>query len=328
MDLCTISHQQPECYNAARMTESIGDLSERTAQRVLEVVLPGSTLTSIRVPDGSFSNYTHILAAQLPDGSLRQVVVRRYKVFGNYDRGEKARREFKTFELLNQHHVPAPEALYLDEKGDVLEIPGIVTGFVKGTLLMDTPSEPLAWARKLATMLARIHSIPCGEEQQRFLLKGNTEASWVVKYDAPPRYMQDYPSGVDVWQLMRELHTTLETDTPVLLHIDYWSGNILWHENEISAVIDWEESSYGDPAVDLAYARMNMVLMGLPDAADEFLRVYESETRNHVKNLGFWELAASVRPMIDPIDWKVAGADGVNKEIFLNFIEEAKKKIR
>src|SRR5512138_1105846 len=114
---------------SAPMPESIGDLSERTAQQVLEIVLPGSTLTSIRVPDGSFSNYTHIVTARLLDGSLREIVVRRYKVFGNYDRGEKARREFKTFELLNQYHVPAPEALYLDEKGEVLEIPGIVTGF-------------------------------------------------------------------------------------------------------------------------------------------------------------------------------------------------------
>jgi aminoglycoside phosphotransferase (APT) family kinase protein len=79
-------------------------------------------------------------------------------------------------------------------------------------------------------------------------------------------------------------------------------------------VIDWEEAAYGDPAVDLAYARMNMILMGLPEAAEEFLRIYELETGRPVKNLGFWELAASVRPMIDPVDWKVAGADGINQE--------------
>jgi aminoglycoside phosphotransferase (APT) family kinase protein len=310
------------------MTESMGNLAEQTAQHILEIVLPGSTLTSITVPDGSFSNYTHIVTAQLPDGSPRQIVVRRYKVFGNYDRGEKARREFKTFELLNQHQVPAPEALYLDEKGDVLEIPGIVTGFVEGKLLMDVPSEPLEWAHKLAKTLAKIHSIPCGEEQQEFLLKGNVEASWVVKYDQPPTYMQNYPGGVDVWQLMRERYPGIQTDIPVLLHIDYWSGNILWHANEISAVIDWEEAAYGDPAVDLAYARMNMILMGVPEAADEFLRLYESVRGCRVKNLGFWELAASVRPMTDPVDWKVANPDGPNKDTFLRFIEDARQRTK
>jgi len=127
------------------MESSIGNLSEQTATRLLDIILPGSMLTSITIPDGSFSNYTHIVSAQLEDGNSCRVVVRRYKVFGNYDRGEKARREFKTFELLNRHQVPAPEALYLDDAGKVLEMPGIITSFVDGKLIIDPPSEPLDW---------------------------------------------------------------------------------------------------------------------------------------------------------------------------------------
>jgi len=179
----------------------------------------------------------------------------------------------------------------------------------------------------MAGTLAKIHLIPCGAEEQQILLKGNAEAAWVANFDLPPRYMQEFPGGVEVWKLLRDLYPKILADSPVLLHIDYYSGNILWHENQISAVIDWEEAAYGDPAVDLAYARMNMTLMGLPDAADEFLRIYQSETDRKVNNLAFWELAASVRPMIDPVDWKVAGVDGLNKDIFQNFIEQAKKKI-
>jgi aminoglycoside phosphotransferase (APT) family kinase protein len=129
-----------------------------------------------------------------------------------------------------------------------------------------------------------------------------------------------------LWHLLRELYQGIKRVAPVLLHLDYWSGNILWHENEISAVIDWEEAAFGDPAVDLGYARMNMCLMGLPDAADEFLRVYESETGHKVENLGIWELAASVRPMIDPEDWMVAGMNGLHRDIFLQFIANAKKR--
>jgi aminoglycoside phosphotransferase (APT) family kinase protein len=307
------------------MEKTTDDLSEQTARNLLDIIAPGSVLVSITVPDGNFSNYTHILTARLKDGKPYQVVVRRYKVFGDYDRGEKARREFNTFRLLNQHKVSAPETLYLDETGEVLEIPGIVTRFVEGNLIMDTPTDPLDWARKLARTLAKIHSISCGEEELSYLLKGNSEAAWFVKHDVPPPYMQAYPGGAELWQLMRDQYPKLETDAPVLLHIDYWSGNILWHKNEISAVIDWEEAAYGDPAVDVAYARMNILLMGLPEAADEFLRVYESEMRRPVKNLGFWELAASVRPMIDPEDWSV-DENGKNADIFMKFIEDAKRR--
>ena len=157
-------------------------------------------------------------------------------------------------------------------------------------------------------------------------MKGNAEASWFLRADAPPRYMQEYPGGVDLWHLLRELYSKISPVAPVLLHIDYWSGNILWYENEISAVIDWEEAAYGDPAVDLGYARMNMCLMGLPEAADEFLRVYESEMGYKVENLGVWELAACVRPMIDPEDWKIAGMRGLSTNLFLQFIEDAKQR--
>lgn len=309
------------------MKETGNNLSEQTARNLRDIILPKSTLISITPADGSFSNYTHILSARSRDGELDRVVVRRYKVFGDYDRGEKARREFNTFRLLNQYKIPAPEALFLDEKGDVLGIPGIVTRFVDGKLIMDThPSDPLNWARKLARTLARIHSIPCGKVELSYLLDGNAEVAWVVKFDSPPPYMQAYLGGVEIWQLMCDQYPKLETDTPVLLHIDYWTGNILWHENEISAVIDWEEAAYGDPAVDVAYARMNILLMGLPDAADEFLRVYELETGRALKNMAFWELAASVRPMIDPEDWHV-DEKGKDKDTFLKFIEDAKRGI-
>lgn len=309
------------------MEEPNNNLTEQSAHDLLDIILPGSALISITPADGSYSNYTHILAARSKKGELNRVVVRRYKVFGDYDRGEKALREFNTFRLLNRHEIPAPEALFLDEKGDVLGIPGIVTRFVEGKLIINThPADPLDWARKLARTLARIHSIPCGEDELSYLLDGNAEASWVVKFDAPPPYMQAYPGGAELWQLMRDQYPKLETDTPVLLHIDYWTGNILWDENEISAVIDWEEAAFGDPAVDVAYARMNILLMGLPEAADEFLRVYESETGRSLKNMGFWELAASVRPMIDPKDWNV-DEKGKDKDTFLKFIEDAKRRI-
>jgi aminoglycoside phosphotransferase (APT) family kinase protein len=308
------------------MEADINPLSEQIAQALLNNLAPGSQLLSIAVAQGSFSNYTHIVTAKLKDSSSYKVVVRRYKVFGDYDRGEKAVREFKAFELLNQHQVPGPQALYLDKTGEVLGIPGIVTKFVEGSLVMDTPSDPLDWARKLAKTLARIHSIPCGQEEQKFLLKGNDEVSWFVKFDTPPTYMQEYPGGADLWHLMKDLYPKLQADTPALLHIDYWSGNILWHENEISAVIDWEEAAYGDPACDVAYAMMNIILMGFPEAADEFLKVYKSELGCGIKNLEFWKLAASVRPMTDPEDWKV-NQNGENAGILLKFIEDARNKI-
>jgi aminoglycoside phosphotransferase (APT) family kinase protein len=304
---------------------AVENFSEQNAHTLLNILAPGSKLTSITVPDGSFSNFTLVLEARRKDGNVDKVVVRRYKIFGNYDRGEKAGREFKTLELLNRYQVAAPQALLLDESGDILSSPGIVVSFVPGHLKMDTLANPTDWARKLAQMLAKIHSIPCNEEEQSFLLKGNAEATWFLNSERPPTYIQKYPGGIEVWQILHDQFSTIQPSPPVLLHLDYWSGNILWDENEISAVIDWEEAAYGDPGVDVGYALMNITLMGLSEAADKFLQVYEMETGSMLKNLGFWELAAAVRPMTDPQDWRIDRVPG--KDIFLNFVEEAKKKL-
>ena len=68
----------------------------------------------------SFPNHTHLIKAHLSDGGTQQCVVRRYQIFGKSDRGEKARREFKAFEMIHDHGSPGPEPLLLDETSELL----------------------------------------------------------------------------------------------------------------------------------------------------------------------------------------------------------------
>ena len=49
------------------------------------------------------------------------------------------------------------------------------------------------------------------------------------------------------------------------------SHNMLCNPGDITAVVNWEDSGYGDPGVDVAYCRMELFLEGMNDAADEFL---------------------------------------------------------
>ena len=107
------------------------------------------------------------------------------------------------------------------------------------------------------------------------------------------------------------------------MHIDYWPGNVLWDQGQITAVVDWEEAAYGDPAIDVAYCRMEMFLSGMGHVADEFLDTYETEVGGQVANLGFWELAASARPMFNPEGWIT---EPPAKEEFGPFITNARRR--
>jgi aminoglycoside phosphotransferase (APT) family kinase protein len=308
------------------MTRPLDHLPDGIALALLERIAPGSELVRVDLLPGSFSNHTHVVEACLPDGHTLKCVVRRYQIYGNYDRGEKAQREYKAFELINRSGIPSPEPLLLDDTGEILGVPGIVECFVEGRLMLEIPDDPFEWARKTAILLKRIHSISLTEADRSFLLDGDREAVWFlyIPGDRPPDYMCAFPGGEDLWELIRELRPLCRPVPPVLKHGDYWEGNILWNEGEITAVLDWEEAAYGDPANDVAYALMNLVLRGLPEAAEEFLKVYEAEHHQKLENLAMWELAASVRPMVDPVDWQIDREPGRGR--LLEFIANAKGK--
>jgi hypothetical protein len=53
----------------------------------------------------------------------------------------------------------------------------------------------------------------------------------------------------------------------------------------------------------VAYALMDLYLVGASEAAEEFLRVYEALRGGPVANLHFWALAAATRPMAQPEGW-------------------------
>lgn len=294
--------------------------SPESLQSLLEIIAPGSTFIAINSLEGNFSNSTHLVDCKMGDGSLFQFVIRRYAIFGDYDRGEKARREFKTLQLLKKHGLPVPEPIYLDDAGGILGSPGIITQYMPGSLIMAQP-YPAKWAEMLAETLARIHAIPINDSTTSFLLDANSEVLWFLKTkESIPQYISTHPNGKALWQAMLDYLPNMIIVKPSLVHIDYWSGNILWDKGVISGVVDWEEAAQGDPGIDVAYCRMDMVLCGMVEAADRFLAIYEKESDTPVSNLGFWELAAAVRPMFNPAGWI---SESPAKERFADYVDAA-----
>jgi aminoglycoside phosphotransferase (APT) family kinase protein len=280
------------------MKEPIVAPATEVVQTLLDVLAPGSSIQGIAALPGSFSNASHVVEILDAGGTRSRIVIRRYAIFRNYDREEKARREYLTLKLLRAHGIPVPEPLYLDEQGDILGSPGIVTRFTPGNHLIDPP-DPVAWARAMATMLVRIHAVPCSLPTT-VLLDANSDAAWFAHSATVPRPLVDHADGPRVWRAVRDLLPHMRPASPVLTHLDYWPGNILWHDGEISAIVDWEEASYGDPGVDVAYGRMHLLLLGMEDAAEAFLETYQAVTGCPVENLALWDLTAATRAMPDP----------------------------
>jgi len=280
--------------------------SDEAVLALLSEIAPGSTLAAIHPTETSHYNVVHILETVTAGGEQARLILKRY--INDKLVAQKARTEYETLAWLHRDGAAVPPPLYLDEAGAYFGTPAIVTRFVPGVLLRqaaDHPATPQAWVRELAATLAKIHSVPWNATADDFLPPCEPNLLWFLRSGEVPDYLKAHANGAFTWEAV---HAGLAHRTPVpptFIHSDYSPGNILWDQGRITAVLDWEEAAFGDPAADVAYCRMYLYLTGNQPGADEFLRLYEAATGRPVANLAFWQLAAAVRPMFRPIPRRI-----------------------
>ncbi len=293
-------------------------LPEPAALALLNEILPSSTLCSIRPVNGEFYNRQFYLDARSKEGEDLHFVVKLYQ--GERDWCvRRARVEYQALRWLNLHQRPAPEPVFLDDSGNLLGGPGLVTRFLPGSPILDPPYPP-DLGRQMALTLAGIHAYPCDASAQAFLLDKNREALWFRQWGSIPAWMAADPDGWLIWEAIERLLPRQEETPPRLCHADFWGGNVLCLEGKITAVVDWEEAAYDDPGTDVAYGYMNLVLSGLDQDAQEFLSTYISVTGGPVANLALWKLAEAVRPIYLPEGWI---DHSPVRERFRRFVQEA-----
>ena len=82
------------------------------------------------------------------------------------------------------------------------------------------------------------------------------------------------------------------SNLPVLLHGDYWNGNILWHGGKISGVIDWEDAWIGEPLLDIAGTRVDLAYTFGMELAEQFTQTYAAKREIDLQSLPRWDLVA------------------------------------
>ena len=273
------------------------ELTSEQFQLIVHAVAPDLRLLSSTPAAAAYTNSVHILRCVSPAGNETRLAVKRMT---DDPDPERATADFHGLRIARKHGIPGPEPLYLDTTGDLLGLPGIVTGFIEGEQV-SRPEDVRSWAADIARMLLRVHAVSPSTEDRGHIYDGRWMGLYFLR-DGWPETMAGHPLADPIFEAVRELRASLRRVRPVFLHMDYWPGNILWRQGRISGLVDWDAASYGDPALDVGYFRMNMYLRGIKEAADIFLDYYEAES-GPVENLGFWELACAARPLPAPARW-------------------------
>ncbi|MGH7490071.1 MAG: phosphotransferase family protein, partial [bacterium] len=187
-------------------------------------------------------------------------------------------------------------------------------------------ANPL-WAEQapvVAALLARIHMLACPSALANSMPDATAQATWFLNNGSIPEYMRDHPDGAAIWEIIHHELGALKPPEGALVHGDYWSGNILWEQGKLSGILDWENVAFGQAGFDVANCRMEMIVDGMDDAADTFLRTYEAVTGKPVANLGLCELTVAVQPL-----WRRAPFLTIApyQERFGRFVANAKQRV-
>lgn len=190
-----------------------------------------------------------------------------------------------------------------------------------GVLAVEAPAGPPEPLRQLACALARIHRVDLAHPDLAFLRERPQRSAYDSRLERealetfgilvvdnlaaiPERGFGPRPAVLDDRLQEGRIRDAMERawprpvrNAPALLHGDLWPGNVLWRDGRLVAVIDWEDAGIGDPIIDLAKTRLEMLWAIGSDAMQRFTAHYLAlQSDLDPTDLPYWDLAAALHP--------------------------------
>ena len=213
--------------------------------------------------------------------SSEQLVLLRHSDADRAFNPDIARDEYRLLERLIAAGLPVAQPLALAAQHDP---PFLITSFLRGAPCF-AAEDLAAFCQQLAETLSAIHAVAGAPS---FLPR----ATDVLAADIDERRRGDER----IRAALRAAYPGISRNAPVLLHGDFWLGNLLWQGQRLTGIVDWEDAMLGDPLADLGKSRLEM-LWALGAAA---MRRYSAQylALNSALDRGalpFWDLWGAAR---------------------------------
>lgn len=238
---------------------------------------------------GGMSAGMSLVRLKAPDGNRIRWVVRQLSSKTLALRPGAVRMEYELLQLMSSHGLPVSKPVFLDEKGGIFGTPSLMMEYLPGDVdfYMETiPDRP----NKVAMLLSKIHAIGLNEIDPVQVPELSLTFSRLCGED--PETPDEELNETVIRAVLKRHWPPRASNAPVLLHGDYWNGNILWHGGEISGVIDWEDAWIGEPLLDIAGTRVDLAYTFGIELADRFTQEYAAKRKIDLDNLPQWDLVA------------------------------------
>ncbi|SEN32041.1 phosphotransferase family protein [Lihuaxuella thermophila] len=250
---------------------------------------------------GGVSAQVTALEPECPNGQKKKMVVRRHGETDMKRNPHIAADEYKLLKMLQSAGLPVPKPYYLEPSGEVISTPCIVIEFIEGKTEFK-PTHLDDYILQLATNLAKIHSLDCSNIDRSFL--PDQEGVYTKMITNRPAILDELLNEGRIRDAIESAWPVTQRNPSVILHGDYWPGNLLWRNGQLVAVIDWEDAAVGDPLADVANTRLEILWHFGIQAMNEFTYQYQSIMRTiDFAKLPYWDLCAALRLVFKLSTW-------------------------
>ena len=260
---------------------------------------PHATLKRHRSLPGGYSADVTVLEIETGNGTTRKLIHRLHGEVDLQQNPSVAADEFRVLQLTHAAGLATPAPVYLDATDPLFTTPSLVLEYAEGDTDLK-PDDPADYVMQMARELSRIHRMDITGKDLSFLL-GLEDAC----ADAMGKHGDEGDTSADEQRLLALLapHWPLvRHNAPVVLHGDYWPGNTLWQDGNLTAVIDWEDTRRGDPLFDVSNARFEILMLYGAEIMDTFTRHYESLNPVDTGCLPWWDVYTAFR-VVNKLDF-------------------------
>ncbi len=268
--------------------------------RMLQKIDPTCKLLRTWKLQGGISAQVTALEIELPNGQTQKLIVRQHGPVDLSHNPHIAADEFGLLHLLRSAGLPTPIPYYLDQSCEIFSTPYLVIFYIEGEPAFTLSHIP-DLIPQFATHLSRIHHVDCSHLDFSFLPA--QEHIYARKLSERPAKIDDSLGEGHIRAILEAAWPLPQHNKSVLLHGDYWPGNILWRNSQLVGIIDWEDARFGDPLEDLANTRLETLWAFGIDAMQSFTHHYQSITSLDYTNLPYWDLFAALRPASKISEW-------------------------
>jgi aminoglycoside phosphotransferase (APT) family kinase protein len=202
-------------------------VSREQAGRLVQAIRPDLRVVRVWPFAGAVSSQITGIEVEAADGARRTLVLRQYRTVNPEVVPHLADTEYRLLRLLSAAGLPVPGPRLADDSRAVVPGPCVVMEYIDGERVHE-PADLPSFPHQLSAALAAVHDCGLARADLSFLPYAGDQVLEELRTD--PHTAGDAVPETAICSALRASWPPEQASEPVLLHDDYWPGNVLWRD--------------------------------------------------------------------------------------------------